>query len=136
MSVTVERRPTPRVGSSGRLDLELDEVGLRQATAVAELVLSETTVDAVISSPLNRATQTADRFGMPYEVDERWIELSYGEWEGKTHLAVPSGAWARWKEDPGYVPEGGESLLTLDERVRAASRRSPSKPRDNRTSSS
>ena len=69
---------------------------------------------------MKRATQTADRFGMPYEVDERWIELSYGEWEGKTHSAVPSGAWARWKEDPGYVPEGGESLLTLDERVRAA----------------
>ena len=96
----------------GRLDLELDEVGLRQAIAVAELVLCDTTVDAVISSPLQRATQTADRFGMPYDVDERWIELAYGEWEGKPHKAVPE-AWARWKQDPGYVPEGGESLAAL-----------------------
>jgi len=104
----------------GRLDLELDEVGLRQATAVAELVLCDTAVDAVISSPLKRATQTADRFEMPYDVDERWIELAYGEWEGKPHTSVPSEAWSRWKQDPGYVPEGGESLAALDVRVRAA----------------
>jgi len=104
----------------GRLDLELDEVGSLQATAVAELVLSTTAVDVVLSSPLKRATQTAERFGMPYEVDERWIELAYGEWEGMTHSAVPSEAWARWKENPGYVPEGGESLSALDERVREA----------------
>ena len=104
----------------GRLDLELDEVGSLQATAVAELVLSTTTVDVVISSPLKRATQTAERFGMPFDVDESWIELAYGEWEGKTHSELPSEAWARWKENPGYIPEGGESLSALDERVRAA----------------
>ena len=104
----------------GRLDLELDEVGELQAVAVAELVLADTPVDAVISSPLKRATQTAERFGLPYTVDERWIELAYGEWEGKPHTAVPSEAWARWKVNADYEPEGGESLATLDARVRRA----------------
>ncbi len=104
----------------GRLDLELDAIGERQAVAIAELVMSVGTIDTVISSPLRRATQTADRFGMPYAVDERWIELAYGEWEGKPHTEVPSEAWARWKENPDYEPVGGESLSALDVRVRAA----------------
>ncbi len=62
-------------------------------------MLSETAVDSVISSPLKRAQQTAERFGMPYEVDERWIELAYGEYEGVPHADVPSEVWARWKRE-------------------------------------
>jgi alpha-ribazole phosphatase len=104
----------------GRLDQDLDELGQRQAVAVAALVLSETAIDSVISSPLKRAQQTAERFGVGYEVDERWLELAYGEYEGVPHADVPSGIWARWREDFNYVPEGGESLAALDVRVRAA----------------
>ncbi len=104
----------------GRLDQDLDELGQRQAVAVAALVLSETAVDSVISSPLVRAQQTAERFGLPYEVDEKWIELAYGVYEGVPHADVPSEVWARWKQDPNFVPEGGESLAALDIRVRSA----------------
>jgi alpha-ribazole phosphatase len=104
----------------GRLDQDLDQLGERQATAVAALVLSATAVDAVISSPLLRAQQTAARFGLPVETDERWLELSYGEYEGVAHADVPSEVWERWRVDPDFVPTGGESLATLDCRVRAA----------------
>ena len=57
---------------------------------------------------------------MPFTIDERWIELAYGVYEGVPHAEVPSEAWRRWREDPAFVPEGGESLAALDMRVRAA----------------
>jgi len=101
----------------GRIDEPLDEVGKAQAVATAERVGP---VDELIASPLVRATQTAEAFGVPFETDERWIELAYGVYEGVPHADVPSGAWDNWKRDPGFVPEGGESLTALDDRVRAA----------------
>lgn len=101
----------------GRVDEPLDDVGMEQAIAVAARVGP---VDELVSSPLLRATQTASAFGVPFTIDERWIELSYGIYEGVPHADVPSEAWQRWRDDPSFVPEGGESLATLDERVRGA----------------
>jgi alpha-ribazole phosphatase len=104
----------------GRLDQDLDEVGQRQAVAVSNFVRSMGPVDEVISSPLKRAQQTAVQFGMPIETDDRFIELSYGVFEGVKHADVPSEVWNNWRKDFRYVPEGGESLAALDERVRSA----------------
>ena len=104
----------------GRLDQELDELGRQQAVAVAERVTGEFDIDLLVSSPLKRALQTAEAFGRPYEVDERWIELAYGEFEGVPHADVPSEVWQRWFHDFDYVPPGGEALSALDRRVRRA----------------
>lgn len=105
----------------GRLDQPLDELGERQAVAVADFVRrSVDRVDAVVSSPLARARQTADAFGLPVEVDDRWLELAYGKYEGVPHADVPSEVWNLWRADPLFVPEGGESLAALDVRVRSA----------------
>jgi probable phosphoglycerate mutase len=101
----------------GRIDEPLDDLGQLQAKAAAERVGP---VDEVVTSPLVRARQTADAFGLAYTVDERWIELSYGEYEGMPMSDVPSEAWRRWREDPEFAPVGGEALATLDARVRAA----------------
>jgi len=101
----------------GRVDEPLDDLGLAQAQAVAARVGE---ADELISSPLRRAVQTAEAFAAPYTVDERWIELSYGIYEGVTHAEVPSEAWRQWREDPSFVPEGGESLAAVDTRVRDA----------------
>lgn len=102
----------------GRLDEPLDDVGHLQAAAVAAHVGP---VDVLISSPLARARQTAEAFGLPYDTDDRWVELSYGRFEGVlTSEALSAEAWDQWRSDPGYVPEGGESLADLDVRVREA----------------
>lgn len=104
----------------GRLDQDLDDHGRAQAVAVAAYLQRGHDVDVVVSSPLRRARQTAEEFGRPVEIDERWLELAYGEYEGTPHSEVPSEVWQRWRTDPGFTPEGGESLAALDERVRAA----------------
>ena len=104
----------------GRLDQDLDEFGQVQAIAVADYVRGGCEIDAVVASPLRRAQQTAAAFGLPIETDERWVELSYGEYEGTPHTDVPSEVWQRWREDPNFTPADGESLAALDVRVRAA----------------
>jgi probable phosphoglycerate mutase len=101
----------------GRLDQPLDDLGERQAIAVAAHVGA---VDEVISSPLLRARQTADAFGRPVQVDERWIEIAYGKYEGMPHGDVPSEVWNYWRTDATFVPEGGESAAAVDIRVRDA----------------
>lgn len=104
----------------GRLDQDLDDHGRAQAIAVATYVQERCQVDEVVSSPLRRAAQTATAFGLPVEIDDRWMELAYGQYEGTPQADVPSEVWSLWRDDPHFTPEGGESLAALDIRVRAA----------------
>ena len=104
----------------GRLDQDLDDLGREQAAAVADFIGSSAQVDAVVASPLKRAQQTAAAFGLPVETDERWLELAYGEYEGIKHADVGGEVWDRWRLDPDWAPEGGESFAALDARTRAA----------------
>ena len=88
-------------------------------------------VGRLVSSPLGRARDTAEALGLrlPVEVDERWIEVDYGELEGRALGDVPAELWARWRADPGFRPPGGESLAAVGDagprRVRRAVRRAP-----------
>ncbi|SVC43670.1 uncharacterized protein METZ01_LOCUS296524, partial [marine metagenome] len=59
----------------GRSDPALDSLGESQATALGSAIGP---VDLVVSSPLRRAVQTAEAFGRPVVVDDRWIELDFG----------------------------------------------------------
>jgi probable phosphoglycerate mutase len=101
----------------GRLDVPLDDVGRKQASAIAELVGP---VDAVICSPLVRARETAEFFGRPVTIDERWIEVAYGDLEGVAATDVPPEVWNAWQSDPDFATPGGESFGELDARVRSA----------------
>lgn len=101
----------------GRTDVGLDEVGRAQAAALAPVVAG---ADRVVASPLRRAVETADALGLPITVDERWIELDYGDLEGVALRTLPAETWAAWRADPAFVPGGGESLADLGTRVRAA----------------
>lgn len=101
----------------GRLDVALDAAGEAQAAAVAGAVGP---VARVVSSPLARARSTAAAFGLPVDVDGRWIELDYGRLDGTPLRDVPPERWAAWRGDPAWRPDGGESLAELGERVRQA----------------
>jgi broad specificity phosphatase PhoE len=79
-------------------------------------------VGRLVSSPLGRARDTADALGLaiPVEVDDRWVEVDYGELEGRALDAVPADLWARWRADATFRPPGGESLAEVGARVRRA----------------
>ncbi len=101
----------------GRLDPPLDEVGRAQAEAIARMIGR---VDDVIASPLARAQETAEYFGKPVTLDDRWLELAYGELEGMPASEVSGEVWRQWRDDPLFATEGGESFGALDARVRDA----------------
>ena len=101
----------------GRADPPLDETGRKQAAAIASAIPRPA---RVIASPLRRAQETAEAFGMPVETDDRWIELDYGEWDGTPLLDVPVETWAAWRADTSFRPPGGETLFELGTRVREA----------------
>ena len=100
-----------------RVDPPLDDLGRRQAASLASVVAGAT---RVVCSPLLRTRETADALGLPVAVDERWIELDYGELDGVPMSEVPATTWATWRADLGWCPPGGESLAALAERVRGA----------------
>ena len=101
----------------GRIDHPLDEVGRQQAIEIASVLKN---IDRVISSPLIRAKQTADAFGLPVEVDPRFIELDYGDFDGVLQKDVPAPTWSEWRRNNNFRPPNGETLVELDLRVREA----------------
>jgi broad specificity phosphatase PhoE len=101
----------------GRADPPLSDLGRRQAAALATRLPDDA---RVVASPLLRTRETAAAFGRPVDIDDRWIELDYGTFDGKAVVDVPADVWREWRADPHFVPAGGESLATLGIRVRAS----------------
>lgn len=104
----------------GRNDAPLTEKGLTQAAAMGE-ALAGTGSFAVVTSPLERASGTAASIAVALDtavaVDERLIELDYGEWDGRAHHEVSAEEWTAWRDDPSFAPPGGESLQEVRQRV-------------------
>jgi broad specificity phosphatase PhoE len=119
----------------GRADSRLTELGERQAAAIGAHLAADAgragrLPTRIISSPLSRARDTAESIfraletdvggAPPVEVDDRWIEIDYGELDESTLSAVPAGAWSAWRADRDWRPPGGETLVEVAERVRRA----------------
>ena len=101
----------------GRMDLPLDEVGQEQARKIAVALAS---VDVVISSPLQRAMETAVALHKKIEIDDRWIEMDFGNLDGQRRQDIDPAIWIRLQRDVHYQPEGGESLANMMLRVTPA----------------
>ena len=81
----------------GRMESALTPLGVRQAQAMAELLVSVAERDPLVpwrlvSSPSARARQTAEaisrRLALPVELDERLVEIGCGEWEGRLRAEI------------------------------------------------
>ncbi len=109
----------------GHADPPLNETGRRQARELAKRLAGER-LDAVYSSPLRRARETADivaeRLGLAVEVDEGLCEVDVGSWSGLTRAEIEERfpeAFRRWIDHgPGW--EDGESYEEMAVRVVAA----------------
>jgi ribonuclease H / adenosylcobalamin/alpha-ribazole phosphatase len=112
---------------AGRGDIPLTETGIRQAHAAAARLAARGGIDAIISSPLQRArataTAVAQATGLALTVDAAWAETDFGEWEGLSYAETATrwpGELAAWLSDTGVAPPGGESFAATTSRVLAA----------------
>jgi probable phosphoglycerate mutase len=116
-----------RFSGAGGQDPALTPEGERQARAAAERLARVGGVDAVVSSPMRRARQTADlaaaALGLDVSEHDGVRECAFGEWEGLTFAEVRE-RWpddlARWLADPTVAPPGGESFDAVRRRVQVA----------------
>lgn len=109
---------------SGRGNPALTDVGRRQAGAAARYVAERGGIAAVISSPLQRAYDTAaaaaKALGLDVSVDDDLIETDFGAWEGLTFVEAAERdpeLHRRWLRDTSTTPPGGESFDAVLDRV-------------------
>jgi broad specificity phosphatase PhoE len=105
---------TPGVG--------LSALGCTEIEAVADRLADEN-IEALYSSPLQRARETAEilaeRLKLPIQYREDVLELDFGEWTGLTFDAVRADQrWQLWNScrSIATVP-GGESMRQVQERA-------------------
>ncbi len=111
-------------------DIELTEMGVRQAKLAGERLAARGGVDVIVASPLRRARHTAEEVaaatGAPVEFDDDLRETDFGEWEGLTFTEAQRrwpGEVTAWLADPAAAPPGGESFAAVAVRVQAARER-------------
>ena len=108
----------------GRIDIELNKTGIKQAGLLAEY-LSDLKLDAIYSSPLKRALTTAEIIASYHKLDVEitpgLIDFDYGEWQGLPHQEVKDKykeLYAQWIRNPHQVKiPAGESLDEVRKRA-------------------
>ncbi|WP_123028094.1 bifunctional RNase H/acid phosphatase [Mycolicibacterium stellerae] len=109
---------------SGRGNPALTDVGQQQAEAAAQYLGQRGGIAAVITSPLQRAYDTAAKaakaLGLDVTVDNDLIETDFGAWEGLTFSEAAERdpkLHRSWLRDTSIPPPGGESFDSVAERV-------------------
>jgi broad specificity phosphatase PhoE/ribonuclease HI len=122
--LSIERR------YSGRGNPQLTDLGRRQADAAARYLAQLGGIAAVISSPLQRAYDTAaaaaKALGLDVTVDDDLIETDFGSWEGLTFGEAAQRdpeLHTLWLRDSSQPPPDGESFDAVAHRVRRARNR-------------
>jgi len=109
----------------GQLDIPLNDTGRWQAQRLARALAASEQIDAVYSSDLLRAWDTAqsiaDATGLQTVTEPGLRERGFGSFQGKTFTEL-EGCWpdetARWRaRDPHWAPPEGESLTDVRDRV-------------------
>src|ERR1700749_2163705 len=115
---------SPEHRFSGLRDLPLSASGTRQAKAAAGRLARGAPIDAVVSSPLQRAVATAaiaaGQLGLTAAIDDDLRETDFGEWDGFTLEEIQQrwpAAAAPWRPE---APPGGESFADTSHRVNRA----------------
>ncbi len=108
----------------GSLDDPLSTEGWRQMEAAVQ---GHPAWDAIYSSPLKRCARFAHALGQPLAipimVEERFQEMHFGEWEGRTSVELLANDRSRltrfWRDPLNNPPPGGEDLRDFHRRVQS-----------------
>ncbi len=105
----------------GNADIPLSADGALQSERAAEL-LARFPIDRILSSPLQRARQTAaivaERIGVDLDTDADLEEVHFGDWQGKTYgEIVGDPRYGVFLNDPVTTPTpGGETIADVQAR--------------------
>ena len=108
----------------GRADIPLNETGLQQAAFLAGY-LSNYKIEAIYSSPLQRARKTAEiiasRHSLGVRLEPGLLDLDFGEWEGKLLQQVQEEygeLFVQWSTAPEkMIFPAGEGLEEVKQRA-------------------
>lgn len=111
----------------GRADIDLDEVGIKQAEATAARI-ADWQISAVYSSPLRRTLTTSEIIARYFKLEVKSlpgiIDIDYGAWQGLSPQEVTADygdLYSTWLNSPHKVKvPGGESLSEVRERAASA----------------
>lgn len=109
----------------GQINDPLSDKGWRQ---MREAVADHHPWDAIISSTLSRceafARELSERHGLPMFLDDRLMEIGFGNWEGLSAAELmeqePDILMRFWSDPINNTPPGAESLADFRTRVIAA----------------
>lgn len=103
----------------------LSDIGRQQAARLAES-LTILPLSAIISSPLERASDTAEIIakgrGLDVQFEPDLMDTDVGRWSGQIieELTKNDPAWKEYVRDPTVAPEGIETFPQVQQRVVAA----------------
>lgn len=105
--------------------IPLTDKGKQQATELAE-ALKEIPISAIISSPLERARETADYIAqgrdLEVQLEPQLMDTEIGRWAGQNYdeLSKNDAEWKAYVRDPNVAPEGVETFPQVQQRALAA----------------
>lgn len=105
--------------------IALTEAGKQQSERLAE-ALTVLPISAIISSPLERALNTAEFIAqgrdIPIQTDPDLMDIELGHWSGQIldELTKNDPEWKAFVRDPTVAPEGVETFPQLQQRVLAS----------------
>ncbi|MBE0410070.1 MAG: histidine phosphatase family protein, partial [Anaerolineales bacterium] len=111
----------------GQEDPPLNSAGVTQSFQLANKLVN-LGLDVLYSSPLKRASQTAEiissQLDLPLFIEPRFMEIHQGKWQNSLRSEIESqypDLFKRWEDQPWEVqPPEGETLTQVQARVYAA----------------
>ncbi len=120
--VDLLRHGEPMGGSKyrGQTDDPLSPNGWAQMRAAVEKHRVAWTL--VVSSPLSRCLEFAmelnQKYNLPLRIEDRFMEMAFGFWEGKTKAQIGPEALAQFYDNPvEHSPSGGENVADFYQRI-------------------
>lgn len=120
MKLTLVRHTSLQIASGvcyGQSDVDV-AVSFMQEVAATKGKLSELTVDAVFSSPLQRCLKLAHALELDNIThDDRLKELHFGDWEMQAWDDIPRDYFDEWAQNYAHMaPPNGETFSQLQAR--------------------
>jgi alpha-ribazole phosphatase len=121
MIIYAIRHPEP-LGAEGicygQSDLDVSPETLKMTTAYVKSLLPDQPIDLWLSSPLQRASKLAAELTDSFAIDDRLLEMDFGDWEGLRWEKIERESFDAWATDYMNVSApGGESYGAVVDRV-------------------